>query len=245
MTANKLLYKTVYNDLKKGIKNGTFPVGSFLPTENDLCRQHSVSRTTVRKALSMLESEGYLRITQGRGTEVLEASTTQNLLNISSITETLKAKGYDVTVHGMSIQKQAIPGFLTDKLQLPKNHSIYKVERLLYADNHPIAYIVNYMNADPVPNLEMYVNSFTGLYSFLEQNYNIVLTEALETLSASVADFTEAHLLHVPIGSPLLCSKRLSSINGRPFEFSDSKLVADRYEFSIYLQGRSYGKSSD
>ena len=245
MTASKLLYKSIYNDIKKGIKNGTYPVGSFLPTESELCLRHSVSRTTVRKALSMLESEGYLRITQGRGTEVLEASTTQNLLNISSITETLKAKGYDVTIHGMSIQKQAIPAFLIDKLKLPKNHSIYKVERLLYADNHPIAYIINYMNADLVPNMEMHFNSFTGLYSFLEQNYNIVLTEALETLTATVADFTEAHLLHIPLGSPILWSKRLSSINGKPFEYSDSKLVADRYEFSILLQGRSYGKKSD
>ena len=138
MPASKLLYKSLYNEIKHGIRDGAFPIGSFLPTENDLCLQYSVSRTTVRKALGMLENEGYLRITQGRGTEVLEASTTQKLSHISSITETLKAKGYDVTVHGMGIQKQAIPDFLTEKLRLPKNHPIYKVERLLYADNHPI-----------------------------------------------------------------------------------------------------------
>jgi GntR family transcriptional regulator len=236
------LYKKIYFDIKQAIKDGKYPVGSFLPAEAELCEQYSASRTTIRKALSILGEEGYLRIKQGRGTEVLEASTTQELSGITSITETLKKKGYEVSVHGMCIQKMNVPDFLTDKLRLPANNEVYKVERLIYADEHPIAYIINYLDAKPLPYFENFTNSFVGLYSFLERKYNVVLMEATETLSACVADFTESQLLHIPVGAPLLCSKRISSINGSPFEYGISKLVADRYEYSIYLKGRYHSE---
>jgi GntR family transcriptional regulator, arabinose operon transcriptional repressor len=44
------------------------PVGGQLPTEQELTRQFSVSRTTVRQALSELSSEGFVQRQQGRGT---------------------------------------------------------------------------------------------------------------------------------------------------------------------------------
>ncbi len=236
--SNAPLYKTIYLEIKQGIKEGSYPVGSFLPTENELCEQFKASRTTIRKAVGMLSSEGYLNIRQGRGTEILQASTTQELSHITSITETLYNRGYKVTVKGMSIQKITAPDFVIDKLQLSDDLDVYKVERLLYADDHPVAYVINYLIASLVPGLERFNNTFTGLYSFLERQYNIVPEEATETLSASVADFTESQLLHIPQGTPLLCSKRLSSTNGVLYEYSNSKLVADRYEYSIYLKGR-------
>lgn len=232
------LYKAIYLEIKQGIKEGVYPVGSFLPTENELCEQFLTSRTTIRKAVGMLSSEGYLSIRQGRGTEVLQASTTQELSHITSITETLYNRGYKVSVQGMSIQKIIAPDFVVDKLQLTDHQEIYKVERLLYADEHPVAYVINYLRAELFPDLERFTNTFIGLYSFLERQYNIVPAEATETLSASVADFTESQLLHIPLGAPLLCSKRLSSIGGVLYEYSSSKLVADKYEYSINLKGR-------
>jgi GntR family transcriptional regulator len=239
--ASTPLYKTIYLEIKQAIKEGSYPVGSFLPTENELCEQYDASRTTIRKAVGMLSSEGYLSIRQGRGTEVLQASTTQELSYITSITETLYNRGYRVTVHGMSIQKISAPDFVIDKLQLTTDLEVYKVERLLFADEHPVAYVINYLKASLVPDLERFSNTFTGLYSFLERQYHIVPAEATETLSASVADFTESQLLHIPQGAPLLCSKRLSSTGGVLFEYSSSKLVGDRYEYRIYLKGRHYG----
>lgn len=232
------LYKTIYLEIKQGIKEGIYPVGSFLPTETELCAQFRASRTTIRKAVGTLSNEGYLSIRQGRGTEVLQASTTQELSHITSITETLYNRGYKVTVQGMSIQRITAPDFVVDKLQLADDLEIYKLERLLYADEHPVAYVINYLRAALFPDLERFTNTFIGLYSFLERQYNVVPAEATETLSASVADFTESQLLHIPQGAPLLCSKRLSSAGGVHYEYSSSKLVADKYEYSIYLKGR-------
>ena len=78
-------YRKVYTELKRQIKDGGYPAGTLLPTESELEAQFSVSRTTVRKAVSLLAGEGYLSVRQGRGTEVLDISTTQKLNHISSI----------------------------------------------------------------------------------------------------------------------------------------------------------------
>ena len=52
------------------IVNGIYPLGSQLPTENELCENYGVSRITVRESLKKLSSMGIVSIQQGRGTFV-------------------------------------------------------------------------------------------------------------------------------------------------------------------------------
>lgn len=63
-------YKAVYFSIKRAIQDGSYKAGSLLPSEPELEKQFNVSRTTVRKAISLLTTEGYLDVKQGRGTLV-------------------------------------------------------------------------------------------------------------------------------------------------------------------------------
>jgi len=99
------VYKKVYLTLKKDIREGRYPTGSLLPTEYELELEFDVSRTTIRKAIGLLSSEGYVKKKQGYGTEVLDYSTTQKLNYLTSTSETLKAKGVKVTTRGMVISR--------------------------------------------------------------------------------------------------------------------------------------------
>ena len=85
-------YKEVYSKLKEELKEGIYPAGSLLPTESELEKIFHVSRTTIRKAISILSLEGYVKTKQGYGTEVLNIFTVQKLNQITSITETLRQK---------------------------------------------------------------------------------------------------------------------------------------------------------
>lgn len=93
-------YRAVYFSIKRAIQEGSYKPGDLLPCEADLENIYSVSRTTIRKAISILTSEGYLDVKQGRGTIVLDTSTTQRLNSITSITETLIKRGHKVTTGG-------------------------------------------------------------------------------------------------------------------------------------------------
>lgn len=64
------LYYQVAENIKKNIDNGTWPRGSRLPSEPELSELFSVSRSTVRQAISTLVEEGLLLRKQGSGTYV-------------------------------------------------------------------------------------------------------------------------------------------------------------------------------
>lgn len=65
-------YEKLAADLRTGILDGTFPVGTMLPTEQKLCESYGVSRQTVRAALEKLTREGLIARRQGSGSKVLD-----------------------------------------------------------------------------------------------------------------------------------------------------------------------------
>lgn len=69
MTENgKPKYFTLMEELKEEIISGRIQPGEKLPSENQFTVQYSLSRHTVRKALSLLEQEGYIEACHGKGT---------------------------------------------------------------------------------------------------------------------------------------------------------------------------------
>ncbi len=61
-------YDCLKETLKQQILAGTIKPGDKLPSENQLALQYQMSRHTVRKALSVLQSEGYVTPQHGKGT---------------------------------------------------------------------------------------------------------------------------------------------------------------------------------
>lgn len=60
------------SSLTQQILLGTFKPGDKLPSENSLVREHGVSRTVVREALSKLQASGLVEPRHGIGTFVME-----------------------------------------------------------------------------------------------------------------------------------------------------------------------------
>ena len=59
-------YKEVNQSIKELIKNEEIKPGNYLKKEADLANDYSCSVLTVRKALSMLENEGYIQKIKGK-----------------------------------------------------------------------------------------------------------------------------------------------------------------------------------
>jgi DNA-binding LacI/PurR family transcriptional regulator len=62
------LHVQVAHILRDDILSGAWKVGDSIPPEKALCAEFNIARGTLRQALQTLESEGYLRRAQGRGT---------------------------------------------------------------------------------------------------------------------------------------------------------------------------------
>ena len=62
------LHHQISTLIKDGIATGRYRPGDQLPTEEQLCQAHQVSRVTVRRALQSLEQQGFIQRQAGRGT---------------------------------------------------------------------------------------------------------------------------------------------------------------------------------
>lgn len=232
-------YRMVYSDIKQSIKNGTYPPGVFLPTETELGTQFDTSRTTIRKAISLLVTEGYLSVKQGRGTQVLDNTATQKLNSVSSFTETLVQKGYVVSTKGVFVELIKAGTFIAQKLNIKEEDSVYHIQRVQFADNSPIAIMENYLVSRLFPNFRCGYVDFISLYTLLEKDYGLIIKEAYQTISAEKASFSDAQILNISVGNPLLVSSRVTySADKVAFEYSLSKIIAEKYNYSIYLSGR-------
>ena len=63
-------YVQVYDKLRAMIEEGTFPVGSPLPSEPKLSKMLETSRMTLRQALELLHEDGLLKKVKGSGNYV-------------------------------------------------------------------------------------------------------------------------------------------------------------------------------
>lgn len=69
---SKSTSEMIIDQIKNEIKNGNLKSGEKLPSERELCKMFSVSRTSVREGIKALSASGYLNVIQGKGAYVTE-----------------------------------------------------------------------------------------------------------------------------------------------------------------------------
>ena len=98
----KLKYYDLMEDLRKQIVSGKIKPGEKLPSENELSGTYQVSRQTVRKALQILQNEGYIYAEHGRGTFCSEmARRTGETKNIAVVTTYLSDYIFPRVIQGI------------------------------------------------------------------------------------------------------------------------------------------------
>ena len=103
MTDNgKPKYFSLMEQLRNDIVSGAIRPGEKLPSENELSQRYSLSRHTVRKALGILEQDGYVEAFHGRGTYCSEnVRHIKNSKNIAVVTTYISDYIFPRLIQGM------------------------------------------------------------------------------------------------------------------------------------------------
>lgn len=234
------IYQTVYERLRSDISMGLYKSGDVLPTEPELETIFQVSRTTVRKAIGILQSQGLISVRQGYGTIVLSNRPEDHyhkFHNVTAIREVFLCEDERFTLRGSRIEGMAASGKIAQALKVEEGAPIYRMQRLLCLQEVPFGFISNYLRQDYFPGLDAFTGKVGNLYAFLERQYGVYFEKGDEVISATTADFIDAGLLSVDIGTPLLFCKRIAHWKGGVLEYVESKLRPDKYELHLMMEG--------
>ena len=91
--SNVPIYIQIKNDIKEKILSGQLKIGDKIASEIELMELYSVSRVTLRNAISELSNEGLLIKKQGKGTFVNKNKLKNKLEHLKSFSETCKLHG--------------------------------------------------------------------------------------------------------------------------------------------------------
>ena len=228
---NLPLYLQLQRVLQTAIANQVLSPADALPAERELAAEFKVSRITVRKALGGLVSAGLLTRRQGSGNFVT-ARIDKNFALLTSFSEDMRARGRTPRSTWL---KRAL-GTVTPEealaLRLSPGTPVYRLHRLRFADDMPMAIEYATVVASALPSIEAVGDS---LYAALER-YEQRPVHALQRLRAVLLTGEQAKLLKAKEHTAGLLVERLGSLrDGHAVEFSQSYYRGDVYDFIAEL----------
>jgi GntR family transcriptional regulator len=225
----EIRYRTIADELRRRVVDGTYAAGRLLPSEADLGHEFDASRVTVRRALETLRDENLLDARQGFGWFVAAAPLQQSLGRLATI-ESQLAEG------GIRPERRVLE-FAFERAtrrvkQILGTDNVLRVRRLNLADGEPFALVTVWCRADLAQNLSRADVERSPFYELL----NVPLKGAVQTIGADAASTDDAELLQIPLGSPVLrCSRTTTDTSGRSVLLSEHVFPAHRTEFVVDL----------
>jgi GntR family transcriptional regulator len=206
-----------------------------LPSENELAALHGITRATVRRALDVLEREGWLYREKGIGSFAAVRRVEHELTQLVSTTEDMRERGWALTTAVISVEQVAAPARVAQALELADGTPCYKLVRLRSVDGEPISIQTPYLPAALCPNLEG--NDLTSsLYRLLETRYGLRLWTGREILRARCALPNEEDLLgRVECGAVMYMERVTYAASGEAVEYLEAVWRGDRYDFAVSL----------
>jgi GntR family transcriptional regulator len=225
------LYQQLERALRRAIEQRVLGPDDVLPPERQLAADLDVSRITVRKAIDLLAAEGYLVKRQGSGNFVC-ARIDKNFAKLTSFTEDMQARGRTVRSVWLKRTAGTVSPEESLKLALSPGTAVYRLNRVRYADDAPMAVEMATVVAAFLPSLDAVDES---LYVALERAGNRPV-RALQRLRALLLTGEQAALLEAKEGDAGLLVERLGYLpDGRAVELTQSYYRGDTYDFVAEL----------
>ncbi len=222
-------YLTIANELRERIAGGEFLAGQLLASESDLGEHYGVSRVTVRKALEALREDGLIDSRQGFGWFVALNPLRQTLGRLGTLEAQLAASGV------MPERKIFEFGFVRASARVRavlSADTVLRVSRVNLADGAPFARVTVWVPEDLAGELSRKAVERSSFY----ENLPVAVGGATQTIGAAAAEESDARLLGIPVGSPVLrCERVTHAVDGRAVLLSEFVFPGHRTEFAVDL----------
>jgi len=230
------LYFQIAQQLQAAIDSRCLTSGARIPGEVELAERLGVSRPTLRQAIDRLVEQGSVIRQRGIGTTIAPKHVMRPA-TLSSLYDDLSLVDRAPSTKVLRLEEGACDLEGASALKLAHGAPVLVLERLRYADGHPLGLMHNLF---PIGLIRLDIPSLEtqGLYSLM-QAQGVHFHTGDQTVGARLATVTESRLLETPRRAPVLSIVRTAyDLGGRPVEFGRHCYRADRYSYEMHLASR-------
>ncbi|UOQ94702.1 GntR family transcriptional regulator [Halobacillus shinanisalinarum] len=227
----------IIDDMMQKIMMKSFEPGAKLPSENALAEEYRVPRATVRNALTKLEERGYIYSKQGKGRYLKEESIQieLHLTGKISFTDKMKRLGYDLKTRNIYCEKISYDAKIYQLLQVKQGEDVYKIGRMRYIQNEPIALHNSFVSTARFPMVAEDGPHITSMFSYYRQHGYKEFDSHKTLLSTTFPTLYEQELLSCNSMVPLIIveSDCIDLNSKKVLEHTKILYRSDRFKYDI------------
>lgn len=233
------LYLQLAQTLKDEILKGVYPVGSQLPTEEELTARFQVSRATVREALRKLREDKLVSSRRGAGTTVARAGDAhQHVRELASINDLL-AFARDTRYQIESMQIETSDQELAQRLGCAIGHQWLVIRGHRYAADSelPVCWTEVFVEAEYAGVGRLIERHRGNIFELIEDMYGVSVGEVTQELTAGPASKDMALGLKIEPGSTVIQVNRTFRLtSGKVSQIVFNFHPSDRFRFTMTIR---------
>lgn len=231
---NKNKYRTIYQELSGKILNGEYKQHDQLPSENVLVKQYGVSRETVRKALSLLQTNGFIQKLKGKGSVVIYSDSMNfpisQLISFQEINSSLNMNYHTKVESFERIKAESAPQAM-EQMNLTPETELFKVVRTRRKGEKVNIIDTDYFLAELMPALSEEIAA-QSIYEYIENRLGLKIDFSNKAITFEPMTEEELELFNEatpPYAATVKSVVHLS--NATPFQYNISKHRASEFKF--------------
>jgi len=230
------LRHSLASELRARIRSGEWRPGERIPSEPELARTRTVSRSSMRAAITLLEEEGFVSRKHGSGTYVTHRPALRNDLGRNSgVSTQIASTGSEPGAVDVFAGVEPAPGFVAEALGIEAGELVSTLRRVRTANGRRVVDMTDWCRMEHIDPEDL--PAIGSIYAALAER-DLRVDHGVADLTPGNAFGEVAERLRVPTGTLLLTIDQVDrTAEGVAVLVSREHHLADAFSFTLLRRG--------
>ncbi|MEE6133624.1 GntR family transcriptional regulator [Priestia aryabhattai] len=231
-------YQQIAIHIEKYIEENKLQQGDKLPVLEDLMTKFTVSKSTITKALDLLEKKGVVFQVRGSGIFVRRHRRKGYISLLSNQGFTSELEGFRLTSEVLELEVRKPTQEVALNLNIDVEEDVYYIKRIRYINGQALCLEESFYNKNIVTYLNKEIVS-ESIFNYLQEALGLRI--GFSDLYVHVGKLTEevAHHLKLYKDDPAMSIETVFHLaNGQPFDFS--KVTYNYQQSQFFIQATTH-----